>query len=153
MALELKSKSFKNGNFIPENHTCRGQDVSPPLEWFGVPEGTASFALICDDPDAPGGDWVHWVIYDIPGDKRALPEDIAKKETLADGSKQGMTDFGRVGYGGPCPPPGKAHRYFFRLYALNAALGAKPGLTKEGLLEIMEGKIADKAELMGKFKR
>ena len=153
MALEIKSTAFKNDEFIPAQYTCKGRDVSPPLEWSDVPENVQSFALISDDPDAPVGTWVHWVLYDIPPETRSLPEGVKKIGTLEDGSKQGMTDFGRVGYGGPCPPPGSAHRYFFKLYALDTVLNIKPGISKEGLLRAMEGHIIEQTELMGKFKR
>ena len=153
MALELKSPAFKNGEFIPAKYTCKGKGVSPPLEWGGLPEGTKTLALICDDPDAPMGTWVHWVLYDMPADKKSLPEAVKKDDILDDGSKQGMTDFGRPGYGGPCPPPGAAHRYFFRLYALDSKLDLKPKLTKKKLLDAIEGHIIEKSELMGKFKR
>ena len=153
MALELKSPAFKNGEFIPAKYTCKGKGVSPPLEWGDIPEGTKTLALISDDPDAPMGTWVHWVLYDMPGDKKSLPEAVKKDDILDDGSKQGMTDFGRPGYGGPCPPPGAAHRYFFRLYALDSKLDLKPKLTKKKLLDAIEGHIIEKSELMGKFKR
>ncbi|MBN1354276.1 MAG: YbhB/YbcL family Raf kinase inhibitor-like protein [Candidatus Omnitrophica bacterium] len=153
MALELKSPAFKSGELIPDKYTCNGADISPPLDWNEVPEETASFVIICDDPDAPGGDWVHWVVYDIPPDVNAFPEGVPKNRILNDGSKQGMTDFGNTGYGGPCPPPGAAHRYFFKLYALDCMLGSKPGLEKAELLDVIEGHILEKAELMGKFKR
>lgn len=153
MGLDLESPAFRNGEFIPAKYTGKGEDVSPPLEWADVPENTKSFALISDDPDAPMGTWVHWVIYDIPADKRSLPENVRKDKVLDDGSKQGITDFRRIGYGGPYPPPGPAHRYFFKLYALDAKLGLKPGLTKEALLNAIEGHVVEKVELMGKFKR
>jgi len=153
MALELRSKAFKNGDFIPAKYTCKGEDVSPPLEWSNIPENTKSLALISDDPDAPMGTWVHWVLYDIPAYKRNLPEGLKKDKVLDDGSKQGMTDFGRVGYGGPCPPPGPVHRYFFKLYALDAKLNLNPGLTKKTLLNAIEGHVIEKTELLGKFKR
>jgi len=153
MALELKSTSFKNGDFIPAEYTCKGKDISPPLAWNDVPQTTKSFAIISDDPDAPIGTWVHWVIYDIPSDVRHLPENISKVNILSDGSKQGVNDFGKIGYGGPCPPPGSAHRYFFKLYALNTKLELKPGLTKKALESAIKGHIAGEAELIGKFKR
>lgn len=153
MALELRSPAFKNGEFIPDRYTCKGENISPPLEWSAVPEGTKSFAIICDDPDAVGGfTFVHWVLYDLPADKRSLPEGITG-ETLGDGSKQGMTDFGRVGYGGPAAPPGPAHRYFFKVYALDSKLDLKPALTKKALLTVIKGRVIGEAELMGKFKR
>ncbi|OGW74667.1 MAG: phosphatidylethanolamine-binding protein [Omnitrophica bacterium RBG_13_46_9] len=153
MALELKSPAFKNGEFIPARYAGTGEDLSPPLEWSDVPEGTKSFALISDDPDAPVGTWVHWVLYDIPADKKNLPEGIRKDKILADGAKQGMTDFRRIGYGGPYPPPGPAHRYYFKLYALDTKLNLEPGLSKEELERAMQGHIVGKAELVGKFKR
>jgi len=153
MALELKSPAFKNGDYIPPAYTCKGRDVSPPLEWAGIPEGTKSLALISDDPDAPMGEWVHWVMYDIPADKKGLPEGVKKSDTLADGSKQGMTDFGRVGYGGPCPPPGKPHRYVFALYALDTNVDLEPGMDKDSVLEAIKGHVLEEARLTGLFKR
>ena len=153
MTLEIKSSAFKNGEFIPDKYTCKGEDISPPLEWTSALKDTKSFALITEDPDAPMGTWVHWVLYDIPAGKNNLPEGVRKDKVLSDGSKQGMTDFGRVGYGGPCPPPGAAHRYFFKLYALDAGLDFNPGLSKKELLDAMEGHVKEKAELIGKFKR
>ena len=153
MAMEIKSSAFKNNEEIPAKYTCKGQDVSPELTWSGAPQGTKSFALISDDPDAPVGTWVHWVIYDIPPDTMQLPEAVPKKEILEDGSKQGMTDFRDIGYGGPCPPPGTPHRYFFKLYALDEMLNLKPGLTKQALLKEIEGHVLEEAELVGLFKR
>jgi len=153
MVLEIKSQAFRDGGFIPDEYTCKGKDVSPPLEWMGVPEETKGFALICDDPDAPMKTWVHWVLYDIPADKRGLPENVAKTNTLPDGSKQGVTDFGSVGYGGPAAPPGRAHRYFFKLYALGSGPALPPGLTRDELLEAIEGHVIAAAQIMGKFKR
>src|SRR6266571_781380 len=128
MAFSLTSTAFKEGTAIPVKHTCDGADVSPPLAWSGAPPGTAAFALIADDPDAPAGTWVHWVLYDIAPTLSAIPENVAKVETLKElgGAAQGKNDFRRLGYGGPCPPPGKPHRYFFKLYALNAWLGCSP---------------------------
>lgn len=153
MALELKSTAFINGEHIPPKYTCKGEDISPPLTWDNVPQNTHSFALICDDPDAPMGTWVHWVLYDIPQDKRSLPEGVKKDRVLDDGSKQGITDFGKVGYGGPCPPPGKPHRYFFKLYALDFKLDLKPGINKQQLLKAIDPHVIELAELMGKFQR
>ncbi|MCD6340057.1 MAG: YbhB/YbcL family Raf kinase inhibitor-like protein, partial [Verrucomicrobia bacterium] len=130
-----------------------GEDVSPPLAWSGAPEGAQAFALICDDPDAPMGTWVHWVIYDIPAEAAGLEENVPPEESLPNGARQGRNDFRRIGYGGPCPPPGKPHRYFFRLYALSAKTGLPPGATKARLLQAMEGKILAQAELMGTYQR
>ena len=153
MAFELTSPVFKSGEFISDKYTGEGEDISPPLEWTDPPGATKGFALICDDPDAAMGTWVHWVLYDIPADKRNLPEGVKKDSVLPDGSMQGMTNFGSPGYGGPYPPPGPAHRYFFRLYALGAKLDLKPGLTKKALLERLKGQIIAEAELVGKYRR
>lgn len=155
MALSLKSRAFEEGKRIPTKHTCDGPDVSPPLAWSGGPEGTKAWALICDDPDAPRGTWVHWVLYDLPADVHELPEGIPAEETLAKlgGAKQGRNDFGRIGYGGPCPPPGKPHRYFFKLYALDAPLGLEPGAKKAELEKAMEGHVRGEARWMGTYGR
>jgi Raf kinase inhibitor-like YbhB/YbcL family protein len=153
MAFELTSSAFKAGDSIPKKHTCDGADVSPPLAWTEPPPGTKSFALVCDDPDAPAGTWVHWVLYDVPGTVRQLPEGVEKKSTLADGSRQGTNDFKRTGYGGPCPPRGAPHRYFFKLYALDTALGLAPGATKAEVLKAIEGDVKGQAELMGRYGR
>jgi len=150
--MELLSPSFKNGEFIPRKYTCDGNDVSPSLNWNKVPEGTKSFTLICDDPDCPGMTWVHWVIFNIPGDHRSLPEAIPRDRQLKDGTMQGMTDFRKPGYGGPCPPGG-VHRYFFKLYALDILLNLGAGITKSDAMKAMQGHIMDQCELMGKYKR
>ncbi|HUH65324.1 MAG TPA: YbhB/YbcL family Raf kinase inhibitor-like protein [Syntrophales bacterium] len=150
--MEIKSSAFKKGARIPAKYTCDGVNVSPPIVWSKLPAGTKSLALICDDPDAPVGTWVHWVIYDVPGDSKGLPEKLPPLKEVAAGGKQGMNDFRAIGYGGPCPPSGE-HRYFFRLYALDAPTGLKPGATKAQLIAAMEGHILGEAELMGKFKR
>ena len=152
--MKLESIAFKEGQAIPDLFTCVGADRSPPLTWEDVPDGTSSFALIADDPDAPRGTWVHWVIYNIPGDVTELEQDITDDESLDDGSLQGENDFHRVGYGGPCPPPGHGrHRYFFKLYALDAALELEPGATKGELLEAMEGHVLAETQLMGTYER
>ncbi len=153
MALTIQSSAFSDGEMMDAKYTCKGADISPPLSWEGVPEGTKSLVLICDDPDAPFMTWVHWVVYDIPPDVRSLPEGIPKTDTLASGGKQGRNDFRKIGYGGPCPPPGGPHRYFFKLYALDTMLNEGPGLTKKALLKKMEGHILEEAQLIGKFKR
>ena len=153
MALRLDSTAFVNGKSIPAKYTGEGEDISPPLKWSGVPEGTKSLALISDDPDAPMGTWVHWVLYDIPAEKRNLPEAVKKDNVLDDASKQGITSFMSVGYGGPYPPPGAPHRYFFKLFALDKKLDLSAGITKEVLLDAMKGHIIGKVELMGKYKR
>lgn len=153
MAFELTSSAFKEGERIPDRHTCEGDDLSPPLHWGVPPASTKSFALIADDPDAPGGTWVHWVIYNLSLDLRGLPEGIPAKDHWLDGAMQGLTDFKRVGYGGPCPPPGKPHRYYFKLYALDAALNLKPRATKSQVLETCKGHVLAEAQLMGRFGR
>ena len=153
MALQLTSSAFQPNADIPKKFTCDGPDVSPALRWTYPPPGTEALALVCDDPDAPVGTWVHWVLYDLPAAARDLPEGLPKEEVLKNGARQGRNDFRRIGYGGPCPPPGPAHRYFFRLYALNAKTNLKPGATKAELLKAMEGRILAQAELMGKYKR
>lgn len=155
MAMEITSPAFANNTEVPRKYTCQGEDISPPLSLSGVPEGTKSLVLINDDPDAPAGTWVHWTIFNIPKDKKGLDEGagVAAKKQLSDGSKQGVTDSGNVGYHGPCPPPGKYHRYFFKLYALDTILNLNAGITKEEIEQAMEGHILAKAEMFGKFKR
>jgi Raf kinase inhibitor-like YbhB/YbcL family protein len=153
MALKLTSSAFEPGATIPKKHTCDGPDVSPALAWGEAPAGAQSLALIMDDPDAPVGTWVHWVLYDLPASTRELAEGVPQQEVLASGAHQGRNDFKRIGYGGPCPPRGPAHRYFFKLYALNAKLGLKPGATKAEVEKAMQGKIAAQAELMGRYAR
>ncbi|MFH1492641.1 MAG: YbhB/YbcL family Raf kinase inhibitor-like protein [Candidatus Omnitrophota bacterium] len=152
MALEIESPAFKAGEFIPKKYTCEADDISPPLFWKDAPEGTKSFILINDDPDAPGGDWVHWLVYNIPVQVNRLEENMQKMHFMAN-AMQGLTSFGSVGYGGPCPPPGKPHRYFFKLYALDTVLGLKPGANKKSLLKAMQGHILAEAELVGLYKR
>jgi Raf kinase inhibitor-like YbhB/YbcL family protein len=149
----LKSSAFDAGGTIPRLFTCDDRDRSPPLEWGDTPAGTKSFALICDDPDAPGGSWVHWVIYAVPAAARRLPRGVAVRERLDDGSLQGRNDFGRPGYGGPCPPAGRPHRYVFTLYALDEAPAAKPGLSKQELTRAMAGHVLARAELTGRYGR
>ena len=150
--MELKSRAFAHGASIPARHTCDGPDLSPPLEWSDAPAPAKSFALISDDPDAPGGTWVHWVAWNIPAGARALPEGVPQKASLPDGTTQGTNDFDRVGYGGPCPPSG-THRYLFRLYALDAALSLPPAAGKSELEKAMKGHILARAELLGKYGR
>ena len=152
MGFEMNSSAFQENGAIPKKYTCEGGDLSPPLTWVNPPQGTKSFALICDDPDAPVGTWVHWVLYDLPPKTRDLPEGMPLDETLASGAKQGLTDFRRVGYGGPCPPPGTYHRYYFKLYALDTQLNL-PKLTKNKLIEAMKGHILAEAQLIGRYKR
>ena len=151
--LELKSPAFTHGQVIPEKYTGDGTDVSPPLQWGNAPEGTKAYVLISDDPDAPVGTWVHWVVYDIPADVTTIDEGLPTVETILGGAKQGMNDFNALGYGGPAPPPGPAHRYFFKLYALSAPTGLGPGASKEDVLSAIDGKILGEAELVGTYQR
>ena len=151
MAFELTSTAFPAGGAIPQKFTCDGPDVSPALSWTEPPAGTQSLALIMDDPDAPGRVWVHWVIFNLPAGARSLPEGVGKEGELPDHSRQGRNDFGKIGYNGPCPPRGPAHRYFFKLYALNAKLELKPGATKADVERALAGHVIAQAELIGKF--
>jgi Raf kinase inhibitor-like YbhB/YbcL family protein len=153
MAFTIQSSDFANGADIPRAFTCDGEDRSPDLSWSGAPEGTKVFALIADDPDAPAGTWVHWVIFNIPATTQSLPSGVEKMEQLANGAKQGKNDFRKLGYGGPCPPPGKAHRYFFKLYALDSELALAGGASKADVERAMSGHILGKTELMGRYKR
>ena len=151
--LELKSPAFKEGGTIPERYTCKGDNISPPLEWTGVPDGAKSFALIMDDPDAPMGTWVHWVIYNIPGSASMLKENIPRDSELTSGARQGANSFRWIGYGGPCPPKGPAHRYVFKLCALDEELDLPAGATKGVLLMRMDGHVLDETRLTGLFQR
>jgi len=151
--ISISADAFKEGETIPAEYTCDGKDVSPLLSWKGVPAGTKSIALVMDDPDAPGGTFVHWVIFNIPADAQKMTEGVPRNATFADGSRQGITDFGKVGYGGPCPPPGKPHRYYFKIYALDTMLNLQPGASKQQLENAMKGHILAYGELMGKYER
>ena len=153
MAFELVSSAFKPKETIPREYTCDGSDISIPLSWKDVPDRTQGFALIADDPDAPRGTWVHWVVYDLPGDLRELAAGIGHEESLRNGAKQGKNDFGKIGYGGPCPPGGPAHRYHFKLYALSQMTGLRSKATKQQLLDAMKGHVLGEAQLIGTYKR
>ena len=157
-AMVLTSTAFAEGQPVPPRHTADGEDLSPPLTWSAVPEGTKELALICDDPDAPGGTWVHWVIYGIPADAKGLPEGVARDERPPQpaGAVQGKNtwpDGENIGYRGPAPPKGGPHRYFFKLYALDVALPEGPGKTKEELLKAMSGHVIGQGQLMGTYER
>jgi Raf kinase inhibitor-like YbhB/YbcL family protein len=152
MSIKVTSIAFKDGEMIPKQYTCDGANVSPPLSWSGLPTSAKALALICDDPDAPGRTWVHWVVYDLPASANSLPENVTKEEKLTGGGKQGTTDFKKIGYGGPCPPSG-THRYYFKLFALDAETSLNPGATKDQLLKAMEGHIVAQGQLMGRYKR
>ena len=152
MEIKVTSSVFKNDGMIPSKYTCDGEDFSPPLQWESVPQGTQSIALICDDPDAPMGTFVHWVLFNLPADIKELVGNIPAGRTLSNGASQGITDFGRIGYGGPCPPSG-THRYFFKIYALDTKLALPAGSAKHQLLKAMEGHILAQGQLVGKYKR
>jgi Raf kinase inhibitor-like YbhB/YbcL family protein len=153
VAFELKSPAFSEGQDIAKKHTCDGGDVSVPLEWTDPPPATKGFALIAEDPDAPAGTWVHWVLYDLPAKTRSLAEGLSTQEAFPDGSAQGRNSFGRIGYGGPCPPPGRPHRYYFKLYALDKKTGLPPKATKAQLLDAIKNNTLEHAELMGRYGR
>jgi Raf kinase inhibitor-like YbhB/YbcL family protein len=152
MPFTLSSSEFIHESAVPARFSCDGENISPPLQWSDPPQGTESFALISDDPDAPGGMWVHWLLYNIPANVRTLPEAIPPEKELPDGSRYGENSFGRLDYGGPCPPSG-THRYFFKLYALDVILDLEPGATKEALLQAMEGHILAETVLIGTYSR
>ena len=152
MVIKVLSSAFQEGGMIPADYTCDGRNISPPLSWSGIPEKVVTLALICDDPDAPVGTWVHWVLYNLPASAKELPAGVPPQEKLASGAVQGKNDFRKPGYGGPCPPGG-THRYYFKLYALDKALDLKPGATKKELLKAMEGHILAEGQLMGRYKR
>jgi hypothetical protein len=156
MALVLESSGFANGGEIPQKYTCEGEDVSPPLAWREVPTGAQSLVLIVDDPDAPDPaaprmTWVHWVLYELPADSKGLPEAVSAAKLPA-GTRQGRNDWKRTGYGGPCPPIGR-HRYFHKLYALDAKLGDLGGATKAELERAMQGHVLAQAELVGTYQK
>jgi Raf kinase inhibitor-like YbhB/YbcL family protein len=153
MSIQLTSTAFAEGGTIPKQFTCDGEDASPPLAWSGIPANAYSLALIADDPDAPVGTWVHWVIFDMPSTLTGLPQGVTKTLSIPDTSTQGKNDFGKPGYGGPCPPKGKPHRYFFKLYALDAKLNLKPGASKAEVENAMKGHILAQGQLMGLYGR
>jgi Raf kinase inhibitor-like YbhB/YbcL family protein len=150
--MEIKSPAFAMGGMIPPKYSCTGENVSPPLTWKEVPMGTKSIAIITDDPDAPMGSWVHWVFYDIPASVHSLGESIPQGKKPAVGGTQGMNDSRNLGYDGPCPPSG-THRYYFKVYALDTALGLPPGATKKDVVKAMDGHVLGESVLMGKFSK
>jgi len=152
MSMQLTSSAFKEGQPIPRQYTCDGVNISPPLEWSGVPKTAKTITIIADDPDAPSGTWVHWVVYDLPAENIGLVENLPATENLKAGGFQGMNDFRKIGYGGPCPPSG-THRYFFKVYALDLELPLKAVATKAEVEKAMEGHIVAQGQLMGTSQR
>ena len=153
MKIDITSTAFQEGQPIPPQFTADGKDVSPPLRFGGVPAGTRSLALVCEDPDAPRGTWSHWVLFNLPADAGGLPEGVPPEAKLPSGATQGTNDFHKVGYGGPSPPPGKPHRYFFKLYALDTTLSLPPGTTRQQLQSAVQGHVLAEGQLMGTYGR
>jgi Raf kinase inhibitor-like YbhB/YbcL family protein len=153
MSLHVTSTAFKEGETIPKQYTGDGADQSPPLRWSDPPDGTKSFALLCEDPDAPRGTFVHWVLFNVSADVRELPEGVPARETLADGAKQGKNGFGKIGFGGPAPPKGKPHRYYFKLYALDTTPDLSAGATAEQVRSAVAGHVLAEGQLMGRYQR
>ena len=153
MNFTIRSEAFHEGGDIPAEYTCDGANRSPSLVWSNQPPTAKSFALIVHDPDAPAGDWVHWLLYDIPVERTELPENVPARPIVAGLGTQGTNDFHRVGWGGPCPPPGPPHHYRFRLIALDAELGLPPKLTRERLLAALRGHVLAETELTAKYRR
>ena len=153
LPLTLTSPAFSDGTPIPKRHTRDGEDRSPSMEIGTPPQGTVSLALVCDDPDAPAGTWIHWVIFNLPPGTRLIEEGVPQSETLPNGARQGRNDFGKIGYNGPAPPPGPAHRYFFKVYALDTVLDLPPGISQARLSKAMKGHVLAKGELVGTYER
>jgi Raf kinase inhibitor-like YbhB/YbcL family protein len=153
MNIEVTSSAFPAGQAIPRQYTGDGQNVSPPLQWGGPPDGTRSLALLCEDPDAPRGTFTHWVLFNLPAESRELSEGVPPQATLPNGTTQGSNGFGKIGYGGPAPPPGKPHRYVFKLFALDRSLGLHGGATRDELCKAMEGHILAEGQLTGTYGR
>src|SRR5690606_3351890 len=152
MALQVMSDAFAEDQQIPSIYTCDGRNISPPLRWSGVPAEAQTLALVVDDPDAPSGLFTHWRVYDLPPGATGLPEGVPQQETVDGGGRQGRNDFGRIGYGGPCPPSG-SHRYVFTVYALDAPLDLPPGATRRQLFDAMDGHIIAEGRLIGRYQR
>lgn len=153
MGITVTSTAFSAGTSIPVKFTGQGNDISPNLAWSGAPPSVKSYVLVCDDPDAPGGTWVHWTMWNIPPSATSLPAGVASDATLADGSIQGVTSFGRHGYGGPMPPKGNAHHYYFRMYALDTLLTLDTSASRAQLDKAMQGHVLSQGQLMGTYQR
>lgn len=153
MKLQVSSKSFSAGADIPKKYTCDGQNISPELAWENLPDGTISVAVLLEDPDAPGGTFTHWLMYDLPLGMQTVAEGVPAAGEIPGGGLQGLNDFGKVGYGGPCPPPGRPHRYIFRVLALDKTLGLPSRASKDSVQQAMRGHLLAEGNLMGKFGR
>ena len=151
LELAVLSAAFAMGAAIPDRYGCGSH--SPALAWGDVPTNTQSLAILCDDPDAPAGDWVHWVVFNLAPETRALPENVARDAQLPGGAIQGLNDYNRNGYDGPCPPPGQRHRYFFKVYALDARLALDAQARKKDLVQAMDGHVLAQGSLWGTFAR
>jgi Raf kinase inhibitor-like YbhB/YbcL family protein len=151
--MQLSTPAFTDAATIPTQHTADGVNISPSLQWSGAPGNTRSFALVCEDPDAPRGTWIHWVLFILPPDAVSLPEDVPTDAALPSGARHGKNDFGKLGYGGPAPPKGPAHRYYFKLFALDAILELPAGATRAQLEAAMKGHLLASAQCMGKYQR
>jgi len=151
--LELGSGAFKEGQAIPIQYTCDGKNISPPLTWKGAPGNTQSFALIVDDPDAPTGVWTHWVVFNLPSSVEELTEDFVNSPDATGSAKQGVNNFKNAGYGGPCPPANKSHRYYFKLYALDTRLNLESGASRQDVEAAMTKHIVATGQLMGTYQR
>jgi len=153
LAFRLTSSAFLDGGEMPRRCTRFGADVSPQLAWTGRPERTETLTLLVEDPDAPGGTWLHWLLFNLPAECDALSQDVPRSQHLPDGSKQGRNHYGHLGYGGPCPPAGPAHRYVFRLLALDCALRVSPRAGRQAFLSAAQGHVLAEAQLVGRFAR
>ena len=149
--IQVLSKAFSAGGAIPARYSCQGENVSPDLAWSNLPAGTKTIVILCDDPDAPVGNWVHWVLYDLPASETGIADGV--KAAPPAGARHGLNSWNKPGYGGPCPPPGKPHRYFFKVYALNAPLGLSEGVTEAKVLEAMKAHVLARGEIMGTYAR
>jgi Raf kinase inhibitor-like YbhB/YbcL family protein len=156
MNLEISSPAFAAGRTLPERYTADGEDLSPPIRWVNEPGGTRSLALVCEDPDAPHGRWVHWVLFNLPAQMNSLEEGVPREESLEIGARearQGKNDFGKIGYNGPAPPPGRPHRYYFKLYALDVVLNLPGGINQDELAAALDGHVLSEAALIAKYGR
>lgn len=153
MSITVTSPSFGGGAAIPPGHTCDGENHSPPLNWSGIPEGARALALVCSDPDAPGGTWIHWLAWNLPAGSTGLPRQVRQGDTLEGGGRQGSNDSGHRGYDGPCPPPGQPHRYYFTVYALDRLLELEAGAGKPALDAALAGHVMATGQLMGRYQR